>query len=81
MDRRALRRRPQAVRVQGGFTDEEEALEYGQAQLYEIRHGLHVSKRAGAVLMTDWLDEWLAALDHAHLTEKSYRRRAASYTG
>ncbi|MFE0104449.1 integrase [Streptomyces sp. NPDC059009] len=63
----------------GGFTDEDEALAYGQDQLYEIRHGLHVSNRAGAILMTDWLDEWLAALDHAHLTEKTYRSRIEAH--
>lgn len=57
----------------GGFTDEEEAVQYGLDQLYEIRHGTHVKNRDGATLMSDWLDDWLAAMDHAHLTERGYR--------
>ncbi|MFL4491469.1 tyrosine-type recombinase/integrase [Streptomyces sp. VTCC 41912] len=57
----------------GGFLDEESALAYGQDQLYEIRHGTHVSNRDGATLMTDWLDDWLAAMDHAPTTERGYR--------
>ncbi|MFE0106776.1 hypothetical protein [Streptomyces sp. NPDC059009] len=51
----------------------------GQDQLYEIRHGTHVSNRAGVTLMTDWLDEWLAGLDHTHLTEKTYRSRVETH--
>jgi len=57
----------------GGFTDEDAAFQYGQDKLYEIRHGTHVKNRDGATLMSDWLDDWLAALDHAPLTERGYR--------
>lgn len=57
----------------GGFTDEDEAFQHGQDKLYEIRHGTHVKNRDGATLMSDWLDSWLAGLDHAHLTEVNYR--------
>ncbi|MEU9444596.1 integrase [Streptomyces sp. NPDC048304] len=57
----------------GGFTDEDEAFQYGQDKLYDIRHGTHVSNRDGATSMSDWLDTWLSGLDHAHLTEKNYR--------
>ncbi|MEY9995797.1 integrase [Streptomyces sp. V4I8] len=57
----------------GGFTDEDEAFQHGQDKLYEIRHGTHVKNRDGATLMSDWLDSWLAGLDHAHLTERNYR--------
>lgn len=57
----------------GGFTDEDAAYEYGQDKLYEIRHGTHVKNRDGATLMSDWLDDWLAAMDHGHLTERGYR--------
>lgn len=57
----------------GGFTDEDEAFQYGQDKLYEIRHGTHVKNRDGATLMTEWIDSWLAGLDHAHLTEVNYR--------
>ncbi|MEU8829433.1 integrase [Streptomyces sp900116325] len=57
----------------GGFTDEESAFEHGHNKLYEIRHGTHVKNRDGATLMSDWLDDWLAAMDHGHLTERGYR--------
>lgn len=57
----------------GGFTDEDEAFQYGQDKLYEIRHGTHVTNRDGATSMSDWLDTWLSGLDHALLTEKNYR--------
>ncbi|WP_053801360.1 hypothetical protein [Streptomyces rimosus] len=57
----------------GGFLDEESAVQHGQDQLYEIRHGTHVSNRDGATSMSDWLDDWLAAMDHRHLTERNYR--------
>lgn len=57
----------------GGFTDEDEAFQHGQDQLYEIRHGTGISNRDGATLMTDWLDDWLKALDVGHLTERHYR--------
>jgi integrase len=57
----------------GGFTDEEEAFQYGLDKLYEIRHGTHVKNRDGATSMSDWLDDWLDSMDHAHLTERGYR--------
>ncbi|WP_329309334.1 integrase [Streptomyces microflavus] len=57
----------------GGFTDETVAYQHGQNKLYEIRHGTHVKNRDGATLMTDWLDDWLDAMDHGHLTERTYR--------
>lgn len=57
----------------GGFTDEAEAMRYGQDKLYEIRHGTHVTNRDSATSMSDWLDDWLSALDHGILTEKNYR--------
>ncbi|MFF0055598.1 integrase [Streptomyces microflavus] len=57
----------------GGFTDETSAYKHGQDKLYEIRHGTNVKNRDGATLMTDWLDDWLDAMDHRHLTERTYR--------
>jgi integrase len=56
-----------------GFTDEDEAIRHGQDQLYEIRHGLHVSNRDGATLMSEWLDDWAASLNHTHTTERRYK--------
>ncbi|MFE2563143.1 tyrosine-type recombinase/integrase [Streptomyces mirabilis] len=57
----------------GGFTDENSAYEHGLDKMSEIRHGDHVSNRDGKTLMSDWLDDWLAGMDHAHLTERGYR--------
>lgn len=57
----------------GGFLDEESAAAHGHDKLYEIRHGTHVSNRDGATPMTEWLDDWLSAMDHAHTTERGYR--------
>lgn len=57
----------------GGFTDEVSAYEHGHNRLYEIRHGTGVSNRDGATLMSDWLDAWLAGMDHRPLTERTYR--------
>jgi integrase len=57
----------------GGFTDEDEAFQYGQDKLYEIRHGTAISNRDGATLMTDWIDDWFAATDHAYTTRKNYK--------
>lgn len=57
----------------GGFTDEDEAFEFGQDQLYEIRHGTGISNRDGATLMSDWIDDWFGATDHAYTTYKGYK--------
>jgi integrase len=57
----------------GGFLEEDVALKYGQDQLYEIRHGLHVSNADGSTLMSDWLDDWLGSIDLAHLSLRNYR--------
>lgn len=58
---------------EGGFTDEDEAFEYGQKQLHEIRQGTHVSKRDSSMLVSDWADTWLASLDLAHLSIRNYK--------
>jgi integrase len=58
---------------EGGFTDEQEAIEYGQKQLHEIRQGTHISKQDGATLVADWADTWLASLDLGHLSIRNYR--------
>ncbi|NUQ95195.1 MAG: integrase [Streptomyces sp.] len=57
----------------GGFTDEDEAYNHGLDKMAEIRQGTHVKNRDGATSMTDWIDEWLETLDHAHLTERGYK--------
>lgn len=57
----------------GGFEDEDEAFAHGQDKLYEIRHGTGISNRDGSTLMTEWIDDWFAATDHAYTTHKSYK--------
>lgn len=57
----------------GGFTDEEVAYQHGLDQTHDIRHGVQVSNHDSSTSMSDWMDSWLAAMDHAHLTEKGYR--------
>ncbi|MFP3986959.1 phage integrase SAM-like domain-containing protein [Streptomyces sp. E11-3] len=57
---------------EGGFTDEDEAYDHGRDKLYEIRHGTNISNRDGATLVSDWLDDWLASLDLAHLSVRNY---------
>ncbi|MGW6872840.1 integrase [Streptomyces xanthophaeus] len=57
----------------GGFTDEDKAYQHGLDQTHDIRHGVHVSNHDGSTLMDDWLNSWLAAMDHGHLTERGYR--------
>ncbi|MET8081829.1 integrase [Streptomyces sp. NPDC005303] len=57
----------------GGFLDEDEAYNHGLDKMAEIRAGDHVSNRDGQTRMSDWLDDWLEAMDHAHLTERGYR--------
>lgn len=57
----------------GGFTDEDEAWDYGLDREHELRHGRLVTNRDGSTLMGQWCDDWLAALDHAYLTERNYR--------
>ena len=58
---------------EGGFTDEDEAYEYGLEQMSEIRRGTGISNRDSSTLMTDWIDDWFAATDHAYTTQKSYK--------
>ncbi|MEU8525314.1 integrase [Streptomyces sp. NPDC048629] len=63
----------------GGFTDEDEAYQHGQDKLYEIRHGTHIRNRDKATLMSDWLDDWLAAMNYAYSTEVAYRSRVEAH--
>jgi integrase len=57
----------------GGFLDEDEAYDYGLDRMAEIRQGTAVSNRDGSTLMSDWIDDWFAATDHAYTTHKSYK--------
>ncbi|MFF7022953.1 tyrosine-type recombinase/integrase [Streptomyces klenkii] len=58
---------------QGGFTDEDVALDHGRDKEYEVRHGLNVTRRDGEVSMPQWLDQWIESLDLGPLTERNYK--------
>jgi integrase len=58
---------------EGGFTDDDEAYEYGLEKMSEIRRGTGISNRDSSTLMTDWIDDWFSATDHAYTTYKSYK--------
>lgn len=58
---------------EGGFTDDDEAYEYGLEKMSEIRRGTGISNRDSSTLMTDWIDDWFSATDHAYTTRKSYK--------
>ena len=57
----------------GGFTDEEEALDYGKDREHELRHGRLIKNKSAGTPMDEWCDTWLGVLDHAANTERSYR--------
>lgn len=60
-------------RSKGGFLDEDEAYNHGLDKMAEIRRGDHLPTQDGRTSMSEWLDEWLESMDHAHLTERGYR--------
>lgn len=57
----------------GGFLNEDEAYEHGLNMMTDIRRGDRLPTQDGKTTMSDWLDDWLEAMDHAHLTERGYR--------
>ncbi|MFE7485560.1 integrase [Streptomyces sp. NPDC057552] len=56
----------------GGFTDEDLALQHGMDMEYEVRHGVNITNRDGAMPMPEWLDAWYASLDLAHRSMVNY---------
>ncbi|WP_327738390.1 site-specific integrase [Streptomyces nojiriensis] len=58
---------------EGGFTDEDEAYKHGQKQIHDIRQGVQVSNRDGSMELREWADTWLASLDLAHLSLRTYK--------
>lgn len=63
----------------GGFTSEDDAFIHGRDKMYEVRHGLNVTNRDGSTLMSDWLDDWLEAMDHSPTSQKTYRSRVENH--
>ena len=58
---------------EGGFLDEDSAYQYGQDQMYELRHGEQIAGADGSIFMADWLKSWYESLDLAHLSLRNYR--------
>lgn len=56
-----------------GFTDEDEALQYGLDRESDIRNDRYISRRDGAVLMKDYCRTWPDTLDVGHLRELNVR--------
>jgi hypothetical protein len=57
------------------FTDEQEAWDYGLDREHEVRHGKYIRKVDGKVLMSDYCQEWIEALDLRHNSVRNYRSR------
>ncbi|ELP66069.1 integrase [Streptomyces turgidiscabies] len=55
----------------GGFDTEEEALEYGLDRESDIRNDRYISRRDGAVLMTEYVKTWQQTLDVGHLRKRN----------
>lgn len=59
---------------ESGFDDYDTAYDYGQDREYDVRHGKHVTKTRGDILMKDYsLDVWLPDQDLRPESVKTYR--------
>lgn len=59
---------------ESGFDDWQSAYDFGQDREYEVRHGKHVAKSRGDILMKDYtLPVWLADQDLRPESVKTYR--------
>lgn len=57
------------------FRDEDEAYNYGLDREYDVRHGKHVPRTDGKVLMKDYAWQWHEALDLRETSEDRYASR------
>ncbi|MFJ5886789.1 tyrosine-type recombinase/integrase [Streptomyces californicus] len=62
-----------------GFDSETAAYEYGLDRESDVRNDRYISRRDGAVLMKDYVKDWLDGIDVGHLREKSCRSMARLY--
>ncbi|MGW7001308.1 tyrosine-type recombinase/integrase [Streptomyces sp. NPDC054933] len=56
-----------------GFTDEDEAYDYGLDRESDVRNDRYVSRQDGKILLRDWAEMWFASLDVDPSTLASYR--------
>lgn len=64
---------------QSGFPTRAEAYEYGLDRESDVRNDRYISKRDGAVLMKDYVRDWLDGIDVGHLRERACRSMARLY--
>ncbi|MCZ7413097.1 integrase [Streptomyces sp. WMMC897] len=62
-----------------GFTDEDEAYNYGLDRESDVRNDRYISRRDGAVLMKDYCRTWPDTLEVGHLREKNIRSMLRLY--
>lgn len=64
---------------EGGFDTEKEALEYGLDRESDARNDRYVSRRDGAVLMSDYCRTWPQTQDVGHLRKKAIKSMIRLY--
>lgn len=62
-----------------GFLTRAEAYEYGLDRESDVRNDRYISRRDGAVLMKDFVEDWLDGIDVGHLRERACRSMARLY--
>lgn len=62
-----------------GFTDEEEAYNYGLDRESDVRNDRYISRRDGSTLMKDYCRTWPDTLDVGHLRDKAIRSMIRLY--
>lgn len=63
------------------FADEQAAWDYGLDREHEVRHGQHIRKVDGKVLMRDYCADWLKALDLRPNSVKGYTSKINARIG
>ncbi|MGW4075908.1 integrase [Streptomyces asiaticus] len=62
-----------------GFTDEDEAYNYGLDRESDVRNDRYISRRDGATLMKDYCRTWPDTLDVGHLRDRQIRSMIRLY--
>lgn len=62
-----------------GFPTKAEAYDYGLDRESDVRNDRYISRRDGAVLMKDFVADWLDGIDVGHLRERACRSMARLY--
>ncbi|MEU1087693.1 integrase [Streptomyces sp. NPDC005892] len=62
-----------------GFKDETAAYEYGLDRESDVRNDRYIARRDGAVLMKEYVADWLDGIDVGHLRERACRSMSRLY--